>query len=143
MDCPGLPFSPSELPGNPLSPSVKGFVRFTGGLRMESAKERRTMVRYPVSFLGDCGVSGGVLFNLSLGGCAIESAIPPEPDTVLPLRIHPSSQSPPIEVELAEVSWVSGRDFGVRFVQVEPSQAERLQRLLGTLQQENHPPGTA
>lgn len=110
---------------------------------MEPGKERRAMVRYPVSFLGDCGVSGGVLFNLSLGGCAIESNIPPEREAVMPLRIHPSSQSSPIEVELAEVSWVSGRDFGVRFVQLEPSQAERLRSLIGDLHQGSQGSGTA
>lgn len=110
---------------------------------MEPARERRAMVRYPVSFLGDCGVSGGVLFNLSLGGCGIESAMPPERDAVMPLRIHPSSQSAPIEVGLAEVSWVSGRDFGVRFIELEPSQAERLQRLIADLQQGVRDAGTA
>ncbi len=110
---------------------------------METAKDRRATVRYPVSFLGDCGVSGGILFNLSLGGCAIETPIPPERDAVMPLRIHPSSQGSPIEVELAEVSWVSGSDFGVRFIQLEPSQAERLQRLIGTLQQGSPGRGTA
>ena len=102
---------------------------------MEPIRERRAMVRYLVSFLGDYGVSGGVLFNLSVGGCAIESSMPPERDAVMPLRIHPSAQSAPIEVELAEVSWVSGRDFGLRFIQLESGQAERLQRLIGNLPQ--------
>ncbi len=110
---------------------------------MEPATERRAAVRYPVSFLGDCGVSGGMLFNLSLGGCAIESPIPPERDAVMPLRIHPSTQSSPIEVELAEVSWVSGSDFGLRFIQLEPSQAERLQRLITDLQHGSPGRGTA
>lgn len=110
---------------------------------MDPAIERRAMVRYPVSFLGDYGVSGGTLFNLSLGGCAIECTVPPERDTVLPLRIHPSSQNSPIEVELAEVSWVSGRDFGVRFIQMESSQAERLQRLISDLQHGSPGLGTA
>ena len=110
---------------------------------MEPAKERRALVRYPVSFLGDCGVNGGVLFNLSLGGCAIECNIPPDRDTVMPLRIHPSSEGSPIEVELAEVSWVSGHDFGVRFVQLEPTQADRLQSLIGELHQGSQGHGTA
>lgn len=110
---------------------------------MEPAMERRALVRYPVSFLGDCGVSGGTLFNLSLGGCAISSTIPPERDAVMPLRIHPASESPPIEVELAEVSWVSGLDFGVRFIQLESSQAERLQRLITDLQHGSPGRGTA
>ncbi|MBI5776733.1 MAG: PilZ domain-containing protein [Nitrospirae bacterium] len=97
---------------------------------MEVQDERRVQVRHPVSFLGNFGVSEGRLLNLSLGGCAIESDTPPELDTVVPLRVHMPSQDPPIEVELAEVTWTAGRNFGVRFLQLEASQEKRLHCLI-------------
>lgn len=103
---------------------------------MEVQKERRVLVRYPVSFLGDYGVNEGTLFNLSTGGCAIESAKPVQLGAVMPLRVRLPSQDPPIEVELAEVTWTAGQDFGVRFLQLEPGQKERLRRLITDLQQE-------
>ena len=102
---------------------------------MEAPQERRVQARHPVSFLCDCGVSEGRLLNLSPGGCAVESDTPPELDTVVPLRVRMPSQDPPIEVELAEVTWTAGRNFGLRFLHLEASQHKRLQRLITDLEQ--------
>jgi hypothetical protein len=102
---------------------------------MEIPQERRVKVRHPVSFLGNCGVSEGRLLNLSPEGCAVESDTPPEPDTLVPLSVRMLSQDPPIEVELAEVTWTAGRNFGLRFLQLEASQHKRLHRLITDLEQ--------
>lgn len=108
---------------------------------MEATTERRVQVRHPVSFLGDFGVGEGRLLNLSLGGCAIESETPPELDTV-PLRVHLPSQDPPIEVEMAEVTWTAGRNFGVRFLHLEASQERLLHCLIAGLEQGIQKTGT-
>ncbi len=101
---------------------------------MDAQKDRRAHVRYPVQFLGECGLSEGTVTNLSRGGCAMESDTPPEVDTVVPLRVRLPSHEPPIEVELTEVAWTSGRCFGLRFLRLEASQATRLHCLINGLE---------
>lgn len=109
---------------------------------MEVPTERRVQVRHPVSFLGQYGVREGRLLNLSPEGCAMESDTPPELDTVVPLRVHMPSPDPPLEVELTEVTWTAGRNFGVRFLHLEASQEKRLHRLIADLEQGIQKTGT-
>ena len=68
---------------------------------MEERRERRLFVQYPISIEGKQGVSKGTLFNLSLGGGAIESATSVQSGTVLTLRVHLPSLKQPIEVDQA------------------------------------------
>lgn len=102
---------------------------------MEGRREPRVLVRYPISFLGNQGVSEGTLFNLSMGGCAIESTTPVQLGAVLTLRVHSPSQDLPIEVDQAGVTWTAGQDFGAQFLRLEPRERDRLHRLINDLQQ--------
>lgn len=101
---------------------------------MEARRERRVLVRYPISFLGNQGVGEGTLFNLSTGGCAIESATPVQLGAVMTLRVHVPSQDPPIEVDQAGVTWTAGGDFGVQFLRLGSPERDRLHRLINDLQ---------
>ena len=102
---------------------------------METRRERRLFVDYPISFEGIQGVSTGKLFNLSAGGGAIESGASVQCGTVLTLRVHLPSLKQPIEVKRAEVTWTAGDDFGVQFLHLGPQELERLQQVISDLLQ--------
>jgi hypothetical protein len=100
---------------------------------MEAQRARRLFVEYPVDFLGNQGVGEGRLFNLSLGGGAIESRTAVQSGTVLTLRVHPPSCPQPIAVDQAEVVWTAGDDFGVQFISLGTREQARLSQLIADL----------
>lgn len=102
---------------------------------MDEQRTRRVLVRYPISFTGNHGVSIGTIFNLSKGGCAIESGTPVQIGAAITLRLHISVLQQPIEVDEAEVTWTAGQDFGVQFHRLKPPEQERLHRHITDLQQ--------
>jgi len=106
-------------------------------------RDRRLFVQCPISIHGNQGVNSGVLFNLSLGGGAIESGATVQCGTILTLRVHLPSLKKPIEVSQAEVTWTAGDDFGVHFLQLGAEERERLNQVIedllkGIQQQQTH-----
>ena len=102
---------------------------------MEQRRERRVQVEYPISFEGIQGLGKGKLFNLSAGGCAIESGVNVQVGTTVTLRVYVPTHKEPIQVSRAGVTWAAGQDFGVEFMDLDPPERERLQRLIADLQQ--------
>lgn len=105
---------------------------------MDEQRARRVLVQYPISFTpfaGNHGVSVGTIYNLSNGGCAIESATSVQIGAALTLRLYISTRQQPIEVDEAEVAWTAGQDFGVQFCRLKLSEQERLHRHITDLQQ--------
>ena len=102
---------------------------------MDEQRERRVLVQYPISFMGNHGVSEGTIFNLSKGGCAIESGTPAQIGAAITLRLYIPALQQPIEVDKAEVTWTAGQDFGVQFRRLRPPEQERLHRHVTDLQQ--------
>jgi hypothetical protein len=105
---------------------------------MQVQRERRLFVEYPVDFLGNQGVGAGRLFNLSMGGGAIDSEAAVQLGTVLTLRVHPPSLPQPIAVDQAEVTWTAGGDFGVQFLSLGTREQARLNQLIAGLLQNLH-----
>jgi len=106
---------------------------------MEAQRERRLFVGYPVDFLGNQRVGQGRLFNLSMGGGAIESGTAVQRGTVLTLRVHLPSLPLPIAVDQAEVTWTAGDDFGVQFLSLGTREQARLSQLVVGLRQDTQP----
>jgi hypothetical protein len=102
---------------------------------VEQRRERRVQVSYPISFEGNQGLGKGKLFNLSLGGCAIESGINVQVGTTVTLRVYVPTHKEPIQVSRAGVTWAAGQDFGVEFMDLEPQERDRLHKLITDLQQ--------
>ena len=100
---------------------------------METQRARRLFVRYPVMFLGDRGVGEGTLFNLSIGGAAVESATAVQRGMVLTLRVHLPSANHPLAVDQAEVIWTTGDDFGLQFLSLGTREQARLDQLIAEL----------
>jgi hypothetical protein len=96
----------------------------------ETQRARRLFVQYPVVFLGNQGVGEGTLFNLSVGGAAIESPTPVERGTVLTLRMHLPPANQPLAVDRAEVTWTAGSDFGLHFLSLGTREQARLNQLI-------------
>ena len=102
---------------------------------MEQRRERRVQVQYPISFEGNQGVSKGKLFNLSLGGCGIESGAHVQVGTTVTVRVYVPTHKEPIQIGRAGVTWSAGQDFGVEFTDMDPKEQERLQKLIVDLQE--------
>jgi len=97
---------------------------------VESRRERRVQVQYPISFEGNQGVGKGKLFNISLGGCGVESGVHVQVGTTVTLRVYIPTHKEPIHIGRAGVTWSAGQDFGVEFMDMDPKERERLQTLL-------------
>ena len=97
---------------------------------MNPRKSPRFVVEFPVSFIGDYGGSG-IVTNLSIGGCDIESAdVAMEVNAILTLHLYLSSEDVPIQIDAARVPWSMGNKFGMEFLSVEEKEHERLQRYI-------------
>jgi len=88
-------------------------------------------VRFRTSFSAPEMAAGeGLIQDLSLGGCRIETSIRIHPGTELEMRIGVPQGLMPVAVDRAVVRWEQGREFGVAFLFLRPSEQEHLQNLL-------------
>jgi len=102
---------------------------------MDHTRERRVVVKAPVSFEGKSGTGRGTTFNLSLGGCALESGAGVKMDATIKLNLHIPNDKKPVKVGRAKVTWTAGSDFGVEFLNMAQTGKSRLQRYIEGLQQ--------
>ena len=94
-------------------------------------KDRRAMprlrVQFRTTFADASRLEGtGLMHDLSLGGCRIESPTPVVPGFSLELRIHVPDLEWPIMIEAASVQWVSGLMFGLAFFHLKEGERQRL-----------------
>jgi hypothetical protein len=71
--------------------------------------------------------------RLSMGGCTVGSDDQVLPGTFLVLHIQFPAQYSPLKVDLAEVRWVKGREFGLKFIRLRKEEKDRLRKLLNYL----------
>lgn len=102
---------------------------------MEKRRERRVVVKDPVSFEGRLGTGRGTTFNLSLGGCAIVSDTPVDPQATMKIYLHIPSEKSPLQVDRARVTWRAGNDFGVEFMSLDAQEQQRLQHYIVSLRE--------
>jgi len=75
----------------------------------------------PVTFSGDAKGTG-TLYDLSPGGCKIDTRTTPPLGASLTLRLGMPSEADPIEIDTGVVWWtVKDKYFGVKFLQVDPT----------------------
>jgi len=72
----------------------------------------------------------GLLKDISACGCKVVSERPVTRGTLLTLTVSLPDGQPPLRLESAHVVWVSGCQFSVRFMQVQPDQRKRLQSFI-------------
>ena len=97
---------------------------------MAIRKDVRYQVQCPVAFVIDGKAGQGNTFNLSRGGCAIESDMTAASGDPISLEITFPGQPTPIAVELGKVRWATRREFGVEFMVVSGDSKDRLDDFL-------------
>lgn len=70
----------------------------------------------------------GRLLNLSLGGCAIESAGSMDSGLYVALNISLTEQGPLIHIEMGRVQWATHHQFGVKFLLLAKQDRQALER---------------
>ena len=100
--------------------------------------DRRVMPRFRVqfrtTFADTSRLEGkGLILDLSLGGCRIESPVSVAPSFSLELRIHVPDLEWPIMIEAANVQWVSGLMFGLAFFRLREAERQRLELVINAL----------
>lgn len=91
----------------------------------------RLRVQFRTAFADASRLEGmGLMHDLSLGGCRIESPVPVVPGFSLELRIHVPDLEWPIMIEAASVQWVSGLMFGLAFFRLREDERQRLEQLI-------------
>ena len=95
-------------------------------------KYPRVAVRFPISFTGDRD-GEGMVSNLSLGGCHVESETEVDRKDYLTFRVYHSFHEPPIKIDVAVVRWSRGTDFGVEFISLLSEEQDRLKQVLKSL----------
>ncbi|MGQ0812368.1 MAG: PilZ domain-containing protein [Nitrospiraceae bacterium] len=103
---------------------------------MELRQHPRIPVDLRISFAtsDNAGVRQGTMYNLSLGGCAVESTTMVQAGTDLTLSIHSPYQDVPIGIELAAVRWTVLGEFGLEFLKIPEHTKGRLERLVRNAQ---------
>ncbi len=101
---------------------------------MDKRDSSRFTVELPISFSGNVVAGGGLVSSLSNEGCTVRSDENVHPGTFLVLHIHLSEQYSPLEIELAEVRWSTGMEFGLEFRRMASQERQRLFHILKSLE---------
>jgi len=76
----------------------------------------------------------GIMLDVSMGGCRIESPVSVEPGMSLELRIFYAPDIEwPLKIEASSVQWVSGQTFGLAFIWLKEGERQRLEQLIKRL----------
>ena len=95
----------------------------------------RFKVHLPISFSRDSLAGEGIVVNLSLGGCAVESEQKVQRWKYVTLHIFLPNQDAPLVVDRAQVRWSRRRRLLVlEFLAMQPEEQVRLRRFVSTLE---------
>jgi len=122
--------------------SISARPRSETGRMKERRHFPRSWVQIPISLLKDGVIVGeGIVYDLSTGGCAVESQVNVLIGDNLALQLYlPDRQAPttPLMVEVAAVRWTIQQKFGLEFIRMPVMDQKRLRRYVKTLQTTSH-----
>ncbi len=100
-------------------------------------EDRRIYQRLPVSFsvafVSD-GIKGtGLAADVSMAGCALQTATKIQLGAILRVSLHVAENTPPIAVEAAVVRDARRNRVGIEFLQVKKIERDRLRDFIGSL----------
>src|SRR5262245_15899960 len=99
----------------------------------------RVYSRFPVQvtllYRGPNSAGQGIVQELSRVGCRVVGNDPVVEGETLSIGLSHHISQPPMFIERATVKWVKGLEFGLAFTQLQPRQADQLQRLIEALLQ--------
>jgi len=102
--------------------------------RRNHARIAREFLKHiPVTFSGK--VNGtGTLYDLSTGGCKIETSSTPPLGASLTLRLALSYQTDPVKIDAAIVGWtIKDQYFGVKFLDMHLAERFALEQFMASL----------
>jgi hypothetical protein len=94
----------------------------------------RFRVQYSTTVSDDAKREGlGVILDLSVGGCQLESQWTMTPGSTLALRVQVPGLERPLVIDGARVQWVTGQHVGLSFARVTRTEQQRLERVIADL----------
>ena len=102
------------------------YVRTQGNRR----RHRRFQTHFPVVFSYGQKHGEGVVTNIAMGGCRLQTEVQLTEDTPLELKLQVPGSEGEIRVEMATVSSVGGFFAGLSFSQFAGAEKKRLRRFL-------------
>jgi hypothetical protein len=113
------------------------FSSFQWGVRYDKQEDMRQYerigVHFPVLFRSAQTTGKGVITDVSVADCALETTLPLKQGDALKLELYPKSGRPPIVVEKAVIRSIRKATVGVQFLEVSDTDKARLNRLVGDL----------
>lgn len=104
---------------------------------MEQRRNPRFHVQFRSSFSSITMVGGqGILVDLSVRGCRIESTTEVQPGTSLEVRIAVIGHEHPIHIQGALVRWSRDGQFGLGFEVIAPTEWTLLQQVVKDIEME-------
>lgn len=97
---------------------------------MDLRKIARIRVHFRSFFSASQLEGEGTVTDLSTKGCKIVSDRLVQPNTALEVWFFLPDRDHPLKVQLAEVRWTRGRDFGLEFLTMRSENQERIGRVL-------------
>jgi len=93
-------------------------------------RHRRFQTHFPVVFSYGQKHGEGVVTNIAMGGCRLQTEVQLTEDTPLELKLQVPGSEVEIRVEMATVSSVGGFFAGLSFSQLAGAEKKRLRRFL-------------
>jgi len=97
---------------------------------MEARAAPRISVDLPVSFVSEEGPGEGTIYNISEGGCAVQTTSHVPEQTYVRLQVPVPDGGPPVNIDFASVRWSTRDEFGLKFLQMRGEGRSRLERWL-------------
>ncbi len=106
--------------------------------------EKRSHTRYPFSFLTFLFKAGfsdltpfaeGKVLNLSLHGCKITCQTDLALNETLALRLYVPNLQPQLLIHTAKVVWKESNDLGLKFLNLQQGEQQRLTQFIQSLEQ--------
>lgn len=96
--------------------------------------ERRRHRRVPAQVKGLLRANShdveGETVDLSLGGARIDSELAVQPGKLMAVTLIVPGMPEPIVIEQAQVQWIHGQTFGVKFLEIRREELDDLEQLI-------------
>ena len=97
---------------------------------MKLRKHGRIAVEFSASLSALTFRGTGIISNISLGGCRVQSQLAIRKDDLLGLLIEVPGYDKPLYINQATIRWASNEEFGLEFMQMELNDRQRLHELV-------------
>lgn len=109
-------------------------------LKQERCIEQRLQPRFTAqfrsTFSGGQREGQGKTLDLSDGGCRIVADQPVVVGASFECRIYAHGLNWPLRIEEAQVRWVRGKTFGLKFIAIQPDELAKLKQVIASLKAE-------